>query len=77
MSGGYCNCACRDCFDIAINDEDGEPALCNLCEWACCDVTGESECERDDAYGADGLCEHGNWVCSVEGCENNHKEQGQ
>lgn len=27
MSGGYCNCACRDCFDIAINDEEGAPAL--------------------------------------------------
>ena len=46
---GYCDCACRDCFDIAINDDD-EPALCNECEEAGCDVEGCSECEREDAY---------------------------
>lgn len=45
MSGGYCGCACRDCFEIAIADQDGEPTLCHECEEARCDVTGESECE--------------------------------
>ncbi len=49
MSSGYCSCACRDCFEIAITDEEGEPALCGECEEAGCDIEGESECcvERD------------------------------
>jgi len=49
---GYCDCACRDCFDIAITSTD-KNALCNLCKDAGCDEDGESECARDDAYGAD------------------------
>jgi hypothetical protein len=40
---GYCPCACRDCFEVAISDDD-EPALCHECELAGCDDTGESEC---------------------------------
>lgn len=40
---GYKDCACRDCFEIAIGD-DGEPALCSECEEAGCDLDGESEC---------------------------------
>lgn len=49
MSGsGYRDCACRDCFEIAI----GEPhALCLDCADAGCE--GDGECERPDAYGCD------------------------
>jgi hypothetical protein len=43
---GYTDCACRDCFEIAITDH-GEPALCNACEEAGCDVHGECNCEVD------------------------------
>ncbi len=50
--GGYCGCACRDCFEIAISAA-GEPALCWECEEAGCDAEGESECCRSDAYGCD------------------------
>jgi predicted nucleic acid-binding Zn-ribbon protein len=55
---GYTDCACRDCFDVAING-DGEPALCGLCQQAGCDVEGASECQRDDAYGVEGSVETG------------------
>jgi hypothetical protein len=51
MPSGYKDCACRDCFDIAIG-EDGEAALCNLCAEAGCEPNN-GECERTDAYGAD------------------------
>lgn len=47
-ASGYTDCACRDCFEIAITS-DG-PALCGDCEAAGCDVEGEGECQRDDAY---------------------------
>lgn len=42
---GYCDCACRDCFEIAISDDDDGPALCLDCEEAGCDCAGESECQ--------------------------------
>lgn len=45
---GYCSCACRDCFDIAITSDMRKRALCLLCKDADCDVTGDSECARDD-----------------------------
>jgi hypothetical protein len=48
-NSGYCDCACRDCFDIAISD-DGKPALCGLCADAGCDEHGGCDCERSDAY---------------------------
>lgn len=41
---GYTDCACRDCFDIAM---DG--GLCNDCADAGCEH--DAECARDDAYG--------------------------
>lgn len=48
---GYCDCACRDCFEIAI----GKPgvALCHACETAGCEAGAERECDADGAYGAD------------------------
>ncbi len=45
MAGGYCDCACRDCFDIAITSTK-RLALCNECSAAGCDRSGESECCR-------------------------------
>jgi hypothetical protein len=50
---GYCDCPCRDCFDISMTNSDGEPSLCSDCEEAGCNETGDSECCRDDAYGCD------------------------
>lgn len=49
---GYVNCACRDCFEIAISGDDGEPALCNECEEAGCEPN-DGECQAEGAYGAD------------------------
>lgn len=45
---GYVDCACRDCFDIAIGDL-GE-AMCSDCEESGCEAN-DGECERSDAYG--------------------------
>lgn len=55
MASGYTDCACRDCFDIAISSDTSKPELCNECEDAGCDAEGCSECTRDDAYGADDM----------------------
>lgn len=46
---GYCDCQCRDCFEIAIGDE-GE-AFCSECEEAGCD--GDGECEAPGTYGGE------------------------
>ena len=45
----YTDCACRDCFEIAI----GEPrqALCSQCEEAGCEAGAEAECQSPNAYG--------------------------
>lgn len=51
MSSGYHDCPCRDCFEIAIgDDEDGSLSLCNACEKAGCD--GDGECCSPHAYNA-------------------------
>lgn len=50
---GYTPCACRDCFDIAISANVRRPELCTLCALLGCDATGQSDCERPDAYGVD------------------------
>ena len=47
---GYCDCACRDCFDVAITSTN-KLALCHACRDAGCDGESASECARDDAYG--------------------------
>lgn len=44
---GYTDCACRDCFEIAIG-EPGE-AFCWECEEAGCE--GDSDCQSESAYG--------------------------
>lgn len=48
---GYTNCACRDCFDIAVSNDTDHPERCWECDESGCDETGESECTRVDAYG--------------------------
>lgn len=54
---GYTDCACRDCFDVAISSdiEACRPGLCGDCEDAGCDPHGAGECCRDDAYGVEEL----------------------
>ncbi len=53
-NSGYHDCPCRDCFEIAIGEnEDGSASLCNECEEAGCDASGESECDSPGAYGGD------------------------
>ena len=47
---GYHDCPCRDCFEIAIGETDGEPDLCNACEKSGCDASGESGCNAPHAY---------------------------
>lgn len=50
--GGYTDCACRDCFEIAIGKLG--KALCGDCEEAgCADKPGfpDVECDADGAYG--------------------------
>lgn len=49
---GYQDCACRDCFDIAIGD--GKPTLCYECDAAGCVKFNTNlptyifDCQRDD-----------------------------
>lgn len=50
-SGGYCDCACRDCFEIAIGKAGR--ALCGECEEAGCEAGAEAECKAEGAYGTD------------------------
>ena len=52
-NSGYTDCACRDCFDVAVSDDMDHPDLCLCCEEAGCDADGEGECCRDDAYGGE------------------------
>ena len=46
---GYVDCACRDCFEIAIGTA-GE-ALCHACRDAGCEAGEEQECKSPSAYG--------------------------
>lgn len=48
---GYTQCACRDCFDIAISNDE-RCALCHECAEAGCEheCDGGGECQRSDAY---------------------------
>jgi hypothetical protein len=41
---GYSDCACRDCFEIAISDDIAHPDLCWECEEAGCSAEGDAEC---------------------------------
>lgn len=44
---GYRSCSCRDCMEIAIG-RAGRPAMCNACQEAGCE--GSGECEAMGAY---------------------------
>lgn len=62
---GYTPCTCRDCFDIAISDDDARAdALCWACKEAGCEPASARVafglripvyclCQRADAYGGD------------------------
>jgi len=47
---GYTECACRDCFEIAVSNDMSKPDLCNECEEAGCSEDGDDECQCEDAY---------------------------
>lgn len=59
-SPGYVDCACRDCFDVAIGTPS-EFALCNECEEYGCDKLGKADCERC----GDGSCSHSDHQTSL------------
>jgi hypothetical protein len=46
---GYKQCACRDCMEIAIGDDE-ENALCVCCEEAGCSPNGDEECHALDLW---------------------------
>ena len=46
---GYSQCACRDCFEIAISDDTSDPEMCWECEEYGCEP--DSECQSPNAYG--------------------------
>lgn len=45
---GYCDCACRDCFDVTVASDVNVPELCSLCEEAGCSADGDEDCQRTD-----------------------------
>ena len=55
MASGYTDCACRDCFNVAVSDNTAHPELCADCADTGCSPNGDAECCRSDAYG----CEEG------------------
>lgn len=66
---GYHDCPCRDCFEIAIGeDEDGGPALCWECEESGCSAEGDEDCQSPRAYG---VCD-----CGCEECETCNEAKG-
>lgn len=73
MSGGYTDCSCRDCFDVAIGEQG--KALCGDCEDAGCEAN-DGECQRDDAYGIYcrecGSCDVGDSTCHEGLCRKCH-----
>lgn len=48
---GYRGCACRDCFEIAIGED--EATLCNGCEDAGCCADGDEDCLVEPDFGED------------------------
>lgn len=54
-NSGYHDCPCRDCFEIAIGEDDeGTPNLCNICQEAGCTGEIDEECQAESAYGGTG-----------------------
>lgn len=59
---GYCDCACRDCFEIAITSDDEKPAFCHACEGAGCELDSECQVETDPEEDPEGVADRlGNW----------------
>jgi hypothetical protein len=54
LESGYCDCACRDCFDVTIRDAGDRDAMCHACIDAGCEPH-IGECVREDAYGDDDI----------------------
>jgi hypothetical protein len=54
---GYTDCACRDCFEVAISRDARRPALCAGCNDAGCEPGGE--CLSPGAYGGDAFDAYG------------------
>jgi hypothetical protein len=50
---GYCYCACRDCFEIAIRDDGEINVMCTECTEAGCEPHAETECQGSGAYAAE------------------------
>jgi len=74
---GYCDCACRDCFEIAIG-KAGE-ALCSECEEAGCEAAQETECcvERENSGTIRVLCEpDGTYTVEIESAFNWERIRG-
>lgn len=46
MDNGYVECACRDCFNLAIGRQG--KTMCHDCRAAGCER--DAECSRSDAY---------------------------
>ena len=61
---GYVDCACPNCFEIAIG-EAGK-AFCNSCEE--CDCDGDGDCQADHCSGCGAYAEHAE---QCDGCEYN------
>lgn len=51
VTSGYTECACRDCFEIAVSRNVNNPDFCHECEEAGCER--DAECARPDAYGVE------------------------
>lgn len=48
MASGYTDCACRDCFEIAISGDTTKPEMCHDCKDAGCEPG--AECQAEGAY---------------------------
>lgn len=49
-TSGYTNCACRDCFEIAVSNAMSDPDLCQECSEAGCERDESCECKRPETY---------------------------
>lgn len=50
-TSGYCDCACRDCMEIAIGKHG--VALCHECQEAGCSACSDAECSVERTEGED------------------------
>ena len=50
---GYTQCRCRDCFEIAVSDDDDSPDFCGACEEAGCEDDSECLARCEYCYSSD------------------------